>query len=223
MLNRSGAFQSAMSADHVSVGVLSARLNWPSGALARITVNIVCRWNPSFADRSRRVPALLSRAPAVPFPTRDTRFCLHKPISVSRRAFASRSMRLKNLKATISQMPPVQFDSFPHLSLSPAYQLPRSSLTSELLRRLLAYAKIISFSSGRGSAWLEHLVRDQGVGGSNPLAPIYKALSHQLIAATVPTAVISASKAVWGILWGLPCSAATRSIAALTVSSSGWT
>src|SRR6266850_7301945 len=28
------------------------------------------------------------------------------------------------------------------------------------------------FSSGRGSAWLEHLVRDQGVGGSNPLAPI---------------------------------------------------
>src|SRR5215471_12470010 len=28
------------------------------------------------------------------------------------------------------------------------------------------------FSSGRGSAWLERLVRDQEVGGSNPLAPI---------------------------------------------------
>src|SRR5438093_3049471 len=30
----------------------------------------------------------------------------------------------------------------------------------------------VSFSSGRGSAWLEHLVRDQGVGGSNHLAPM---------------------------------------------------
>jgi hypothetical protein len=28
-------------------------------------------------------------------------------------------------------------------------------------------------SSGRGSAWLERLVRDQEVGGSNPLAPIF--------------------------------------------------
>jgi hypothetical protein len=27
------------------------------------------------------------------------------------------------------------------------------------------------FTSGRGSAWLERLVRDQEVGGSNPLAP----------------------------------------------------
>src|SRR5437016_3123409 len=36
----------------------------------------------------------------------------------------------------------------------------------------LAHAKLIGFPSGRGSAWLEHLVRDQGVGGSNPLAPI---------------------------------------------------
>ena len=26
-------------------------------------------------------------------------------------------------------------------------------------------------TSGRGSAWLERLVRDQEVGGSNPLAP----------------------------------------------------
>ena len=34
--------------------------------------------------------------------------------------------------------------------------------------------KCLSFSSGRGSAWLEHLVRDQGVGGSNPLAPIFR-------------------------------------------------
>ena len=29
-------------------------------------------------------------------------------------------------------------------------------------------------SSGRGSAWLERLVRDQEVGGSNPLAPIFQ-------------------------------------------------
>src|SRR5687768_13580635 len=28
-----------------------------------------------------------------------------------------------------------------------------------------------STASGRGSAWLERLVRDQEVGGSNPLAP----------------------------------------------------
>ena len=33
--------------------------------------------------------------------------------------------------------------------------------------------ELSGFSSGRGSAWLEHLVRDQGVGGSNPLAPIF--------------------------------------------------
>lgn len=39
-----------------------------------------------------------------------------------------------------------------------------------------------SIVSGRGSAWLERLVRDQEVGGSNPLAPTYRtedrALSH---------------------------------------------
>jgi hypothetical protein len=29
----------------------------------------------------------------------------------------------------------------------------------------------VSLQSGRGSAWLERLVRDQEVGGSNPLAP----------------------------------------------------
>ena len=37
----------------------------------------------------------------------------------------------------------------------------------------------------------ESFVRDQGVGGPNPLAPINKALTHQLIAATVQAAVIS--------------------------------
>ena len=30
--------------------------------------------------------------------------------------------------------------------------------------------------SGRGSAWLERLVRDQEVAGSNPVAPIQKVL-----------------------------------------------
>ena len=29
----------------------------------------------------------------------------------------------------------------------------------------------LAIISGRGSAWLERLVRDQEVGGSNPLAP----------------------------------------------------
>jgi len=28
-----------------------------------------------------------------------------------------------------------------------------------------------NFTSGRGSAWLERLLREQEVGGSNPLAP----------------------------------------------------
>ena len=31
--------------------------------------------------------------------------------------------------------------------------------------------RYVSCTSGRGSAWLERLVRDQEVGGSNPLAP----------------------------------------------------
>jgi hypothetical protein len=30
---------------------------------------------------------------------------------------------------------------------------------------------LLGATSGRGSAWLERLVRDQEVGGSNPLAP----------------------------------------------------
>ena len=36
--------------------------------------------------------------------------------------------------------------------------------------------------AGRGSAWLERLVRDQEVGGSNPLAPtnLFKHLNTQL-------------------------------------------
>ena len=32
-------------------------------------------------------------------------------------------------------------------------------------------AAVVSFDRGRGSAWLERSVRDQEVGGSNPLAP----------------------------------------------------
>jgi hypothetical protein len=39
-------------------------------------------------------------------------------------------------------------------------------------RRLNGHGRIFKFVSGRGSAWLERLVRDQEVGGSNPLAPI---------------------------------------------------
>jgi hypothetical protein len=36
---------------------------------------------------------------------------------------------------------------------------------------------MLVLTSGRGSAWLERLVRDQEVGGSNPLAPT-KHLKH---------------------------------------------
>ena len=36
--------------------------------------------------------------------------------------------------------------------------------------RVRRYSKSVKLS-GRGSAWLERLVRDQEVGGSNPLAP----------------------------------------------------
>ena len=43
-------------------------------------------------------------------------------------------------------------------------------------------------TSGRGSAWLERLVRDQEVGGSNPLAPTKffqrKLLSNQRLSST---------------------------------------
>ena len=45
--------------------------------------------------------------------------------------------------------------------------------------------------SGRGSAWLERLVRDQEVGGSNPLAPttfhlpVFLKPGHLLIPAVV--------------------------------------
>ena len=37
--------------------------------------------------------------------------------------------------------------------------------------------------SGRGSAWLERLVRDQEVGGSNPLAPTNPFNNLQVFAA----------------------------------------
>jgi hypothetical protein len=37
--------------------------------------------------------------------------------------------------------------------------------------REVAWLRGESMTSGRGSAWLERLVRDQEVGGSNPLAP----------------------------------------------------
>ncbi len=38
----------------------------------------------------------------------------------------------------------------------------------------------VSLRSGRGSAWLERLVRDQEVGGSNPLAPTNFRLSFSI-------------------------------------------
>src|SRR6516225_7546530 len=39
-------------------------------------------------------------------------------------------------------------------------------------------------NSGRGSAWLERLVRDQEVGGSNPLAPTTFLQTNQTVTAT---------------------------------------
>ena len=41
--------------------------------------------------------------------------------------------------------------------------------TTPLRSRVVLYLQ--GFPAGRGSAWLERLVRDQEVGGSNPLAP----------------------------------------------------
>lgn len=38
---------------------------------------------------------------------------------------------------------------------------------------IFIFVQLISFFSGRGSARLERLVRDQEVGGSNPLAPTH--------------------------------------------------
>ena len=46
--------------------------------------------------------------------------------------------------------------------------LPRQLCYSESPRWL---ERVRPTLSGRGSAWLERLVRDQEVGGSNPLAP----------------------------------------------------
>ena len=37
----------------------------------------------------------------------------------------------------------------------------------------------IQILSGCGSVWLEHLVWDQGVAGSNPVTPIFKGLLRQ--------------------------------------------
>ena len=45
-------------------------------------------------------------------------------------------------------------------------------------------AKIIRFTIGEWLSLVEHLVRDQGVGGSNPLSPILQSPQLQLIAAT---------------------------------------
>ena len=47
--------------------------------------------------------------------------------------------------------------------------LPAQNLPSQMLESFAADGKLKI--SGRGSAWLERLVRDQEVGGSNPLAP----------------------------------------------------
>ena len=48
-----------------------------------------------------------------------------------------------------------------------------------LSRKLLGRKSFMPFS-GRGSAWLERLVRDQEVGGSNPLAPTILLIGLQL-------------------------------------------
>jgi hypothetical protein len=53
---------------------------------------------------------------------------------------------------------------------------------------------VLEWSGLSIGAWLslvEHLVRDQGVGGSNPLAPIFQALFFQTLAATALAAVNS--------------------------------
>ena len=44
----------------------------------------------------------------------------------------------------------------------------RSGCTAEAAPGIM---ELLTSSSGRGSAWLERLVRDQEAGGSNPLAP----------------------------------------------------
>src|SRR5262245_806708 len=76
-------------------------------------------------------------------------------------------------------------------------------------------------------AWLslvEHMVGDQGVGGSNPLAPIFQS-SHFSVNCSDRNRSRH-SDFSWGgggVLRGLTCSAAALYIAALTVSSSGCT
>src|SRR5579862_3446651 len=62
-----------------------------------------------------------------------------------------------------------------------------------LTARCALYSSCKHLQTGRGSAWLERLVRDQEVGGSNPLAPttlfliIYKSI--QFLGASLETKV----------------------------------
>ena len=54
-----------------------------------------------------------------------------------------------------------------------------------ILRRFIFLPECVP--SGRGSAWLERLVRDQEVGGSNPLAPTKLLNELAVILVVTPT------------------------------------
>ena len=74
--------------------------------------------------------------------------------------------------------------------------------------------------SGRGSAWLERLVRDQEVGGSNPLAPTIYPLCFHGVQAAVAFWLAAAFSSPCPEL-SLPRALRARSIAARTVSACG--
>ena len=88
---------------------------------------------------------------------------------------------LRGARRASSRSRPLQTDTSNHRAVSPLREWqrelphPKDRGVAErvfvLAASSAAWYKGCSFRSGRGSAWLERLVRDQEVGGSNPLAP----------------------------------------------------
>ena len=77
------------------------------------------------------------------------------------------------VKQAVTRLSPTRDGSAELVTLSFQIEVAISKVSIRVLsavarKRAAVYTEV---GSGRGSAWLERLVRDQEVGGSNPLAP----------------------------------------------------